>query len=511
MLRCLVRGLLAVSFLMIASASRADDGVDHPRFYLVYAGPYVSSPSSAFGHLFLVLQPDDAVPVPLWDVISFSAETGDAGPLRYLAVGITGGFLGSYRTHKFHEKVRDYGVLQDRDLWLLRIRLASEETRALQRAVDEVKGQWYPYVFFTRNCATYLQHLLSRALVDVPEPRGSVSPISVLELVIASGRAEECYFQPAISQHIAEAARRLPGAAVDVLRHVNWTRLAADTLWTREQTPPVRAFLQQYFQWKSLRSKIALDSPVQAGMDRLRYQNTREHNAAFPGDSEGPIGVAGQFPRFHHYWQWTASCAVDPDGGSRVGLRCRPFLHAITEPWYGYRPVNTMEALALRVSSRARRWTPRLEEFVLFMQRSLRPANWPTGGYSWLLGALLRRGAPFRRDAIHGEIQLGAGRCGVPLGHVYCYVLATGSFLAARETWLTFAPGFQAGSAWLPSATWRLGVQWDRYVRLSGSFPAPGLVDAWIRRDLGPRFGATVGWRRSHDERQVHAEIAWNP
>jgi hypothetical protein len=43
--------------------------------------------------------------------------------LAFLVKGVLGGFDGQYHRMLFHENSRDYELLEDRDLWLLELRL----------------------------------------------------------------------------------------------------------------------------------------------------------------------------------------------------------------------------------------------------------------------------------------------------------------------------------------------------------------------------------------------------
>ena len=132
---CLVFFLL----LILAGSGQGSTENSQGPVYLVFAGPFSSSPSSAFGHLFLVFQSDLDLPLPLWDVVSFNAKVLDEGPLRFYFIGITGGFLGSYKTIPFHQQAREYEVLEDRDLWLYQLRLSSQDRDNISATLAEVE------------------------------------------------------------------------------------------------------------------------------------------------------------------------------------------------------------------------------------------------------------------------------------------------------------------------------------------------------------------------------------
>ena len=80
----MIRGsLLACALLALACDTADATPVRHEYgpAYLAYAGPYSGSPSSAFGHIFLVLARSPEDPLPLWEVVTFTAVTHDVDPV----------------------------------------------------------------------------------------------------------------------------------------------------------------------------------------------------------------------------------------------------------------------------------------------------------------------------------------------------------------------------------------------------------------------------------------------
>src|SRR5690242_18400045 len=124
--------VLALSVWASPSADAQGKERNYGPAYLGYAGPYSASPSSSFGHLFLVLaeKPDD--PPLLWDVITFTAVTFDADPLRFVMVGMLGGFPGRYSRRKFHQQAREYELLNDRQMWLVELRLSPAQRSSIE-------------------------------------------------------------------------------------------------------------------------------------------------------------------------------------------------------------------------------------------------------------------------------------------------------------------------------------------------------------------------------------------
>ncbi len=484
--------VVAAALLVCASTGSARSDPNCGPVYLVYAGPYSTSPASSFGHLFLVLQPDDDLPLLLWDVVSFNAETHGAGPLRFLFRGVTGGFLGSFRTVKFHQKVRDYEVLEDRDLWIIRLRTSYREREALDVVLAEVKGRWFPYTFFSRNCAYYLQQLLARTLSDLPEPQGTVSPVEVLELAIRVGLAEASYYRPAASKSLSSRVRELSEPVHAKLRRGDWRDLASDYEWLRGLSAEERVFIQEYFRLKTLHTDEPLDVEIQEGLALLRLLNAQQigsPNKQLTGNSPG---YPRAFPCFHSYGKLTISSCFPQRRVSRIRIRYRPAVHGLADSWIGHRKVNTLELLTVELSIAGNLLQPRLDELVLFRQRSLAPADWITTNSSWMLEAAIKRGGLFGSGILHSCIRAGIGRTKEHADVAFIYFLMTSTLLRSSDDRLALAPGIHTGALYLVSDTWRIGVQWDWYGNVVDWRSTYDEIDLWIHHDVGETWGMSV-------------------
>lgn len=463
--------------------------VEQGPVYLAYAGPYSSSPPSAFGHLFLVLPQDSTEPSPLWDVVSFSAETNGAGPLTYLTVGIAGGFSGRYQRLDFHEKTRDYELLDDRDLWLTEIVLSAQQRRALASKLAATAGQWYPYTFFERNCAYYLQTMLARVVDDIPVPSGPTSPTDVFERILQSEVAGKSYFRPAASRRLEETGDRVTGTVMTRLRGEAWYDVAADTAWLKELSAHDRMYVQEYLSWKALKRGSALDSDAKRGIALLRVLNGRDRaTRGRPERSNGP-GSSIEAPDFHGYTRASLSY-IDAPSASRIALKFRPALHDQFDAWTAHRPLNALEFLSIEASIApdGEDPAPRIESVVLFSQRSLNPSTWIAGRRSWMLEVVARRGGLFSADGLHAAARTGGGKT-VQVGRwLYVYGLAT-TAVVTDGGGVAFAPGLEAGMLVMPVPVLRLGAQWAREHDLLHWSRSHRQVEAWVRYDLAAEWG----------------------
>ena len=136
------------------------------KLYLVFAGPYPASPTSSFGHIFILLEPQENRPFLLWQTIDFSATTDGIGSLEFFLKGIFGGLKGEYRTVPFFEKYREYTFIESRPLWLFSFDLTELEKENFLHNVYMLQKKSYPYSFSNKNCASQIDSLLRISLND---------------------------------------------------------------------------------------------------------------------------------------------------------------------------------------------------------------------------------------------------------------------------------------------------------------------------------------------------------
>ncbi len=132
---------------------------------LVLASAFVNSPSSMYGHVFLKFpRAGIASGNDLLDyAASFGADTGNSGGVGYVWNGLTGGFPGFFSTAPFYVKVKEYGQMESRDLWIYSLDFTQSETELLLEHLWELRDVKFPYYFLSRNCAYYLLEFLDVA------------------------------------------------------------------------------------------------------------------------------------------------------------------------------------------------------------------------------------------------------------------------------------------------------------------------------------------------------------
>ena len=507
-LRFVSAALLLLAACDAGLAGQGPPQVESGSVYLAYAGPHAASPPSAFGHLFLALPADPGDPVPLWDVVSFAAEADEVGPLRFAVMGILGGFEGRFERRQFHELSRDYQVLEDRDLWLFEVRLNKDERRALETELERVAQQSYSYTFFGKNCAYYLHVLLAAASSDIPPPQGISSPTGVVRIVTESGSVGDAYVRPAISSRVERLAEQLPRATAARLRGEQWPALAADTSWIAVRSPTERQFLQEYISWKALVGGEMLSDSVRAGLDLIRHLNAQHASVARSARGASP-GRSISTPQFHKYTRISGGYLHR----NKLTLRLRPGSHDAVDSWVGHRPVNTLELLAIELSTDIDGGTgqTRLEEFVLFSQRSLNPSTRLIPQASWMLEAVARRGGVFGPSALNSAMRIGMGHTKSVGDRVFVSgLLTTGTVTDWNEAVL--AVGLEGGVHVLVAPRMRLGASWRGEQSILGSRKHYWMALGFARIDITPWTGVRLIFEQDRYQRpSIGLALDWYP
>lgn len=475
--------------------------------YLMYAGPYSSSPASAFGHLFIVSAPSDSSAMPLWDVYSFRAETNDSGPLRFMSIGVTGGFLGMFGVSRLHEQVRDYGALEDRDLWLMRLALSDTQKVLLHNDLTARQHRRDPYLFFSKNCAYYIQDVLSSAIDGIPAPSGAVSPIGVFDIIRRSGLCEEILYRPALSDQLRMRVSLLSAGTRSRLLRESWSALASDDDWLNALSTSDRRFVHDYFMMRSIRAGNHRASEADAGMRTLRLLAAVPDSTATTELRSGMSEWSPDHAVFHGYGKVSVSIDATSCGESHITLRHRAALHDVTDPWIGHRPVNTMDILTIAAKSRVGELRPRLEELTIFSQRSLGLSDFITKRSSWMIEVLGRRDDLLRKGAMHWHLRAGWGQCWLPMDATYVYALATGAAVNVRRRPVRIMPGLQAGALLMLSQSWRMGAEWDH--SLPDGEKSTRWLTAWLRHDLSRDLGCAARCDYGNALWQVALELSW--
>lgn len=139
---------------------------DFSDLYLAFAGPYPSSPTSSFGHVFALLKPTNSKPFLLWDVVEFSADLDEYTSMDFFLKGIFSTLNGYYRILPFSDKLREYTFLESRSIWLFHVETNRSERLAFLDELYQLEGKALPYRFSNLNCASEIYKIINSSKIN---------------------------------------------------------------------------------------------------------------------------------------------------------------------------------------------------------------------------------------------------------------------------------------------------------------------------------------------------------
>ena len=197
--------------------------IDADSAYLLFAAQFMNSPASMYGHTLLQLgrsgkTKGDAI---LDYVVAYGAETGGAGGLSYIVLGLSGGFPGFFSTVPFYLKIREYNDAESRDLWAYKLRLSPEQLDFLLAHLWEVRTVNFPYYFLGKNCSYFLLRFLDLVNPGEPLVRGLpfwTIPVDTIRALAKRGWITERTHRPSRSARMLARRKFLVGEEKDLAR-----------------------------------------------------------------------------------------------------------------------------------------------------------------------------------------------------------------------------------------------------------------------------------------------------
>jgi len=197
--------------------------IDAKSASLIFASGHMNAPASMFGHTFLRF--DSSYESPLLSyAVNYAAriDRRDNG-LAYAVKGIFGLYPGYFSILPYYDKVKEYGNMDQRDLWEYPLRMTEEEVQRMVLHVLELQGIYSDYFFFKENCSYDLLFVL-----EIGAPTANLTdrfrmftiPIDTVKAVRAEGLVSDPVFRPSQARKIRHIASSLDEADVARARSV---------------------------------------------------------------------------------------------------------------------------------------------------------------------------------------------------------------------------------------------------------------------------------------------------
>ena len=280
--------------------------------FLALAGAYPKNPVSVFGHVFLVIAPQNSEsPFLNWTAVNFGAHTENATGLSLYAKGLTGGFNAYYDTLPVHEKIREYAGSESRDIRFFPLKISEKEYVKLMENLSNWKEKPYPYKFFTYNCTDGIYHLLFNSLDSLPPPKQKImAPQDLVLILKKENRLEYPYLLPSLRERVLNSA-------------------------DKEQSK------LEFMEWENSQKNAKKDTLREKEMAELRYIVSKKR-----GEKRNLFKLEKSFIKPHGYSRLDVGMQ-EIRGKSNASIRFRPLLHDQSDNSDYYSAYSTLELLAL--------------------------------------------------------------------------------------------------------------------------------------------------------------------
>lgn len=377
---------------------------------LVYAAPFLGSPSSLFGHTFLRI---DAQENPMLDRgISFEAYTGSDGGMGYAIRGLTGSYPGLFSLVPYYLKTHIYSDAESRDLWEYELNLNQEQIDRMLGHAWEMGTTYFDYYFIDQNCS---YHLLS--LLEVANPEWKLRdkfklmtiPADTLKVIEAiPGAVRQLHYRPSLLKILNARLAKLPQSELRTFYELrnNLSRL------TGSETAELLDALLDWRKYESAANSDKINDPEQAIDSRLLSLRARAKPAVETGftmpTAESEHVVA---PHLGHLSSKVMLSAGIENHNSFYGLEFRPVLHDMLDPDSGY--LQNTELVIADTKTEFQTGPShalRFEDFTLAEVQTLTPFSKLKSGFAWqIAGDILRPKDIDCTDCIAGQLRGGVG------------------------------------------------------------------------------------------------------
>ena len=347
---------------------------------LVFASAFLENAASMFGHTFLRLDRGQRrSPAPLLeDAVSFAARTEEDRGLLFAFRGLTGGYEGRFGLLPYHVHVRNYGDIDDRDLWEYQLQLTAEEVERLLLHLWELQNASFDYYFLDENCSYHLLSLLEAARPSLELRKHftwyAIPGDTIQQTLESPGLLGRAAFRPSLTRRIGARAAALSGEELEAAEQL----VSGESSPTSETPAHVLDLALEVLQYRRRQQDLTASELESRELEllnvrsRLLEERTElefDHQALRPdlGHRSRRLRLAWGYETAEQYLE--------------AGFRLAQ--HELSDPLAGF-----PEGAELEFFEGALRYEPssgssRIEELLLVSIRSLPPRDRFRRPYSW--------------------------------------------------------------------------------------------------------------------------------
>ncbi|PTU31342.1 Lnb N-terminal periplasmic domain-containing protein [Stenotrophobium rhamnosiphilum] len=440
----------------------------------VFASNDLNSPATMYGHSLLRLDKrgQDVDQRLLAYAVNYAADIAQGeNMLTYTVLGLSGGFDGQYSVYRYHEKVRQYARINNRDLWEYSLKLNPDEVRHVLWHLWEMRGVGSNYYFFTENCSYMMLALLQTArpglyLTEQYDFPGLYTmPVDTLRTLRNAGLVGELGFRPSLARRLQHQLKQLAPAQED---------------WVLDASEHQLNFDDPAYKLASPRDQARM---LEAANDRLLFgysENNVERERALPQSHAlqsarskinakpdfDPVPQPATSPELGHATsRWNVAWRNSNDANAAV-LGYRAAYHERLDPPAGYLAGGELECFDLNLL--VRNGKLKLSNFTLVnvqavsaWDRAFKPISWQVSGGLRRYGLDALRADPQGRTGAY--VDAGVGIAAAPFETAYVYGFAFAEADANRDLNEDYAvaAGLRAGFSWSIASRFMQQIETD--------------------------------------------------
>jgi len=370
---------------------------------LVFPSANMSAPSSLFGHTLLRINAkDDTNAYLLSHSVSYAAviPKGTA-QTHYVFGSISGSFPGRFLIAPYYQKIKEYGQIENRDIWEYSLNLTKHEIDRLLMHLWEIKDIDFEYYFSDENCAYRLLELL-----EIARPESHVTqhfplyviPTDTIRAVVAENFVRQVEYRPSMATQLQASIDQLSSGEKNVSLTIADDRKAMQSTsflnLSGKQKSRVLQTTLRYVEWKQYRD-----------WSNSNYHGLTQALSKFPAISPPHIKHSVRPDSGHLPFRLKIMEGTERRPYSQIGIR--PVYHDLTDNARGY--VSGSELSFLNTEIRITGKKVQLQQFDFLSLASLRPINKFMIPLSWEIGLGVERTSVQSKSHLISQIYGNAG------------------------------------------------------------------------------------------------------
>ena len=438
------------------------EAINPDQVVLLFASAYLNNPSSMYGHTFLRIDPPAELnqPVGLSYTISYAADAPKDDGILFAFKGLAGFYTGLLSSPPYYLKMREYSVMENRDLWEYHLNLNQSQTERLLQHAWEISNSRFNYYFFDDNCAQMLLHLL-----DVASPELKLAeqfvwnsiPSDTVKAVVQTGLVRKAIYRPSEQSILTAQSQSMPAADVQAVKDYAAGLSNRDELKTDDPVQTSQRFelADRYLTYLGIRNEMAVAEV------RKRLFELRSVRSVLPTPPEirvpqpEPPEVGHPSSRFRLQQGFV-------EGFDYTEIGIRPAFHDLLDPSHGFSEGAEIEFLDVTLRNN-RPQGLQLQRIKAVSIRSAIPGSSILTFTSWEVAAGWNRFLNQSQNPLGTQIYGGVGRTWQlrPKWNWSHQLIADSWFTPEWARAYDFGLGYKVNTFldWHPKA--RLEVSWD--------------------------------------------------